>query len=188
MMPSHMPETSSALLLANDKQEVGHLEERGLRWLLDRGVSPLAIGTPWAIGAARVLIQPDNTYVPSSMGRYAYVLPCLTNVGMIDLVCWIPATGQIASRLGEAAMLGQRQVDEAADDITARPVPVWASPLSWLRGGRNGIVIVDAVRAGHLLSGLVLLAENGSHANDLRRQLRVRPPRIMVPSQQGIAA
>lgn len=188
MMPSLVPEPSLALQLADNEQEVSKLDGRGLRWLVDRGVSPLAVGTPWAIGAARVVIEPGGLYVPNPIGSYSYILPCIGAGGLIDLACWIPATGEIASRLGVAAMLGQRQAEEAVDDVTAHPVPVWRSPLSWLRAARTGIVVVDAVRAGHLLSGLVLLAEDAAHADDLRRRLRVRPPRIMIASQQGMAA
>jgi hypothetical protein len=188
MMHTLTPEPLPTLQLTADEQELGKLDGRGIRWLLDRGVNPLAVGTPWAIGAARVVIEPGGLYVPNCIGTYAYILPCIGTGGLIDLVCWIPATGEIASRLGVAAMLGQRQAEEAVDDTNVRPVPVWRSPLSWLRAARTGIVVVDAVRAGHLLSGLVLLAEDAAHAADLRRRLRVRPPRIMIASQQGMAA
>ncbi len=187
-MPSLIPEPSTALLLAADPVELGALNAETIGWLLDQGISVSALATPWAIGAARVVIEPTRRYTPNPIGEFALILPCISGAGLVDLVCWTPRSNQLASRLGVAAVLGQREADDAHDDITARPLPVWRSPASWLRAGRNGIVVVDPVRAAHLLAGLVLLAEDHEHARELHRVLRVPPPRIMNASQQRIAA
>jgi hypothetical protein len=173
---------SDALDLFTDATEVGTLGADALRWLLDQGVTVAALATPWAIHAGHVSFEPSGLYRPNICGEFAYIFGCIDGDGLADLVAWSPRVGGIASRLGVAAVLGQRQAEEARDDVTARPLRIWRNPLGWLKAGRNGVVIVDHLGAAHLLADLPIAPEEdgGRHARELRAGLRVPPPRIIA--------
>jgi hypothetical protein len=59
-------------------------------------------------------------------------------------------------------------------------MPVFCTPLRWLKADRRGLVIADPLLAAHRLSGLILEAEDEAHAAELSRILSVPPPTIVV--------
>lgn len=152
------------------------------------------------IRPARVLIE-GEAYQPHEDGDWCFVTPCLHIDGdkwrehvwtkrccapdearcwfseVVDLVAWHPATpGRWARRTGDASMLGA--IDEGA------ALRVWRTPLSWLRGGGEGVcfltseqgIIAEALRAAS-----EVIAEDGRHAAELRRICeQPAAPRIRV--------
>ncbi len=179
------PPTTAFELCAHPEEGIS-LRCDAMNWLLGQGVSIRSFASPWAVRAAHVLFEPTGRYLPCRIGPFVYVLPCIASEGLIDLVAWQPMTGRVASRLGAAGLLGQRQAEQAASYITARPIRVWKSPIGWLRAGRSGVVIVDPPRAAHLLSGINLIPQDVEHGRVLAGTLRVPPPRIL--SAERIAA
>lgn len=169
-----------------DPEEVGTMSADALQWLLDQGVTVAAVATPWAVRAAHVSFEPMGVYRPNPCGEFAYILGCIDSDGVADLVAWSPRVGRLASRLGIARLLGQRQAEDARCDISARPVRVWRNPLGWLMARRSGVVIVDQLGAAHLLAGIDIRPEDARHARELRDSLRVPPPRILLAARSDI--
>jgi hypothetical protein len=95
--------------------------------------------------------------------------------------------GTIGDPPGLAGLLGQRLAEEARDNITARPVRVWRTPLAWLRARGDGVVIADPELAAHLLSGLPIVPEDIEFGHALMG-LRLPPPRVIFSVSGRIAA
>jgi hypothetical protein len=174
----HADLENAALDLLLDPAEVSTPSTEAIRWLLAQGVVAETMARRWAIGANYVLFHPWGRYTPCVCGEFAFVFACQTVDGLSDLAAWQPSTGRLMTRLGAAGLLGQREAEEAHDDITDRPVSVWRTPLNWLRAGRKGVVIIDRETAAHILGGLPVIPEDEAFGRVLRA-LRVPPPRVM---------
>src|SRR5262249_46522092 len=119
------------------------------------------VDTPCSIGFARVTIQVTGRYVPTcGTGDFAFIFACIGLEGVIDLAAWLPRTGQVATRLGIAGLIGEREAETAQYDLNARPVRVWRDPIGWLRAGRRGVVVANEFAAAHVLSGLNVFPED----------------------------
>jgi hypothetical protein len=171
-----------ALDLLLDPAEVATPSMAAIAWLLANGVPIEAVTRFWAIGAARVIAIDSVIYMPCPIGDFAYVFACQTVDGVSDLAAWQPSSGRLMLRRGLVGLLGQRQAEEAHDDIAARPVRVWRTPLAWLRAGRSGCVVINPEIAAHILGGLPVGAEDESHAHALSA-LRVPAPRARVHAE-----
>jgi hypothetical protein len=154
--------------------------------LLDAGIDPADIASPWLICRARVIFGGNGRYRPDRIGEPALIIGVLDN-GLVDIAAWHPSTGRIATRLGVGAVLGLSAVDDGCGSAS-RPLPVWRDPVGWLLAHRCGIVIVDWGRTAHLLAGAVLQPEDKAHGAELTRRLRVLPPVIVAPRQIGAPA
>ncbi len=90
----------------------------------------------------------------------------------------------VGSWLGRAGLLGAENLWRARDILV-----VHADPLSWLRAGRDGVVVVDPVRAAPMLRDAGAM-EVGTHTE--RRRLldlmAVRPPPVRVRADERRAA
>jgi hypothetical protein len=172
-------------------------QHRDLAPLLTAGVSrqAIAIARP---AIARVRVEGDF-YAPDPEGELAYVLPVrvdnaltpeaadpaetLRTGSIVDLVAFDPAySARWAMRRDTGVWLGAVEPQYLKPD----PVPIWRSPLAWLKGECEGVCIVtgDAPAAFHVLTGCVggLIAEDHDHATELRALLS-RPwpmPRIIL--------
>ncbi len=78
-------------------------------------------------------------------------------------------------RRGEAVILGNAYLEIAGEEL--QPVPVFKTPLSWLRSGGAGIVVLDWDYARDLLLDHELIAEDVDLGNRLEATLK---PRIWV--------
>jgi len=107
--------------------------------------------------------------------------------GIIDAVAWQPSTGQVATRLGVGAMLGEGQIGREGIGSVNLALPVWRTPLDWLRAGRCGVVVLDWNAAAFVLSGLILKAEDKAHRLELTRRLTPVPPTIAISSRRQAA-
>ncbi len=83
-------------------------------------------------------------------------------------------------RRGKALVLGNAYLEIAGQE--GEPVPVFSNPLSWLRSGGAGIVVLDWDYARDLLLDHELIAEDVELGNRLEAALR---PSIWV---MGVAA
>ncbi len=91
----------------------------------------------------------------------------------------------VGSWLGRAGLLGAENLWRARDILV-----VHADPMSWLRAGRDGVVVVDPVRAAPMLRDAGTM-EVGSQAErrGLADMLTVKLPRILVrQAMRDIAA
>jgi hypothetical protein len=167
-----------ALAIFDDPNECGLPDDQAIRWLLDRGVTPLALGSPYGLHAARVRFLSDGRYVPALLGDFALVFAIIGAGGICDAAAWCPASGCVGSRLGVGYALGQGQITRAGLGSTGALLRVWRDPLHWLQNHRNGIAIIDPVQAVLALADLNVEAEK---ADELTALLRIPPPRITFP-------
>jgi hypothetical protein len=159
------------------------------------GGHALAAAAP---AVSRIAITGDS-YVPDPEGGVAYLLPVrvddaispeaadpaetIRSGAIADLVAMHPRhPDRWALRVGAAEWLGA----VPPQYLDAAPVPVWRSPLGWLRGGCIGLVILSRERASayRLLADLQgdIIAEDARHVAELRAIL-AQPwplPRILV--------
>jgi hypothetical protein len=89
-----------------------------------------------------------------------------------DLLAFSPNhPARWALRMGNATWLGNIEPQYLAPD----PVPVWRTPLHWLRNNCRGLVLLDRDRRAQyrvLISCDAILAEDERHAIELRELLR----------------
>ena len=161
------------------------LRQRNLDDFLAMGVSPTAIYQPDLVMRARVEFNSPwrrfefATENNSADVADAYIFAARDTAGELsDLIAWTPATGQIASWLGVAALLGAERVLRPR---LGEGLPVYRTPLGWLQAERNGVVIVDQVEAADLLyvAAPLIVAER-DNAAQLRRSLARPAPRILI--------
>lgn len=117
-------------------------------------------------------------------GTPAYMLLVFDQWGdALDIVAWNSATGKTTTWLGRAWALGEERVLAPRLDEHSG-LPVWRSPVGWLRARREGIVIVRPEMAALRLEGAgPLIVEDDAHGEAVD-QLLTRPKnRILVPSQ-----
>jgi hypothetical protein len=150
------------------------------------GIDGLCLGTPWPVLADSVVFS-NNTFeftrhVGGESSSPAYIIGVLGFGGLIDLVAWEPASFHIASWLGRAFAISEQQIEAPH----LEPLPVWRSPLEWLRAGRRGIVILRPEIAWSRLADVPVLAETVEDGLELRRLLSPPlKPRIFVRSSHA---
>lgn len=108
-----------------------------------------------------------------------------------DIVAFRPAEpGYCWSRCGIVAALGE----EMQSDFSDAPVPVWRTPLAWLKAGATGLCLVDpdpAVVRDVLMRCQSLVAEDAGHGREIQRLMEKhwnRLPPIYVPERVRGAA
>ena len=95
---------------------------------------------------------------------------------LLDLVAVdLDQPGRFWRRRGEALVLGSAFLDIAGHE--GEPIPVFRNPLSWLRSGGGGIVVLDWDWVPDLLLGFDLIAEDVELGNRLEAALK---PEIWV--------
>jgi hypothetical protein len=99
-----------------------------------------------------------------------------------DIVAWDARTGQLASWLGRAAMLGEEKILGWRGDA---PLHVYETIPDWLRSHRDGIVILDWRIAAERLAGVTLAASTVEGGLLLKDRL-TRAPQIMIGAVNGL--
>jgi hypothetical protein len=95
-----------------------------------------------------------------------------------DIAAWVPATNQIATWLNRVAMIGEHIV---LSPRVGEPLRVYPTPMEWLRGCRQGIVILNPFLARPLLyAASPLGVDDVEFGKRLRETLTAAPPRILV--------
>jgi hypothetical protein len=164
--------------------EAGVPDEDGLQWLLAQGVTISALSAPWAVRATVAIFSAPGRYTAALIGEPAFVFAMLDR-GIVDLAAWAPATGQIGARLGRGWAIGQGQLGTDGIGITGAPLPIFRTPLGWLKNHRRGIVIIDWDYAGFALSRVAIRPEDSSHCRELNGRLSVPPPIFVEPQRQA---
>ena len=177
----------------------GHLRQADIDRLRALGVLPLALAEgPRGIGfaLARDRIVPHRGAGRFEFARHdasageevcAFIVLALDDRAVpVDLVAF-HAGGMpfVGSWLGRVGLLGEEQLHRARDVLQ-----VHATPLDWLRGGREGVVVVDPVRAAPMLRDAgALEVESQAERRRLADMLTVRLPDIRVrPTIRSAAA
>lgn len=175
-----------ALYLLDDREEYGPPSAVSIQRLAAQGIALASIIRPWCPGVARVQFEPETRlYRPLLLGGSAFIFAVVGEDGIVDLAAWEPRTGRMATRLGKAVALGEAQISRQGLGTTGLALPVWRSPIGWLRAGRQGIVIADPLMAAHRLSGLILAGEDAAHNAELQAKLVVPPPAFTLAGEVG---
>jgi hypothetical protein len=168
---------------------LAHLNGRNLRQReIDRfaefGISALDLGTPWPVLADRVVFKDDFFLFADDVGEKGepvFTFVIISNTGFLDIAAWHPGSNRLAVWFGHGFALGERQIHYPNPLIAG--LPVFRSPMNWLRGGRRGIVIVrDDFTRVVVKSVPLLVAEDDQHQRDLRKIFPAgcRGPEIIV--------
>jgi hypothetical protein len=99
-----------------------------------------------------------------------------------DVVAWVPKLDKRTAWLNRAWALGEDSIyaPRLSDD---GGLPVWRTPVGWLKARRNGICLVRPKAAAHYLCDAgPLIAEDPCHGEELEQLLTRPAPRILIPS------
>lgn len=127
-------------------------------------------------------------YVDHEMVRGALVALAFDRDGhAADIVAW--RTGPepfVASWLGQVGLLGEEQIHGSR---MGEPLTVHPDVMSWLRCGRDGVVVVDPVRAGPLLRDAGTMQVNSyAERRRLNDMMRMELPRVIVRTALSVVA
>ncbi len=91
---------------------------------------------------------------------------------VLDLLAWpIGRPRKVASAIRRADVLGGWRISRPT--LTGGPLRVFLTPESWLKGGCEGIAIVDPIRGAARLAAVrgSVVVENVEHGRELARML-----------------
>jgi hypothetical protein len=146
---------------------------------------PPPLGIAGALGLAPVRVTADGTFEFLESGPLAVVIGVhAPDLDLCDLCAWRPSNpARWRLRLGLADFLGEETADYAA--FMGTSLWLYRSPLSWLRAGCAGSVILDWRFGRSLISDVgAIIPEGLAHGEDIERRLRERDPtlpRILIP-------
>ncbi len=156
--------------------------QKTLDWLLDNGVTPQAIIDAGGIVIAEVTFAKDRTLGPwfefSDDGEPALILRCEESGLLIDVAAMslthptrFARLERRAWALGPDLALSPSRLGN--DPHRLPPVHVYRTPLSWLQGGADGLVILDADKArDELWPFRQIAAEDQHHGQQMKRLMR----------------
>lgn len=161
-------------------------------------------------GVSRISVHPGGYYEPNEdTGIPAIIIPCWPGPApgypddIIDLLAWVPSSGNLYTRCGVADVLGEEAIYQAQPCMgKSRPLVVFSDPGAWARAhtwddqGDHGIVVINwdrvAAAMGHLIGVTDIVAPDIATGQRLRDALRPPPPpraRILVAAgETGVAA
>jgi hypothetical protein len=167
------------------------LDQAGIEWFRRRGVPITALGLPLAVMTHAVWFDrcrfEFEACRPSGEPQRAIVFPALNEFGdLADLVAWHPKSNALATWLGRVVVLGEEQI---FGPRLGEPLVVHPSPLEWLKASREGVVVVDPMRARPILqfAGPLMVAD-AAERRRLQEMLTIRPPTIRVAAKMRVAA
>jgi hypothetical protein len=107
--------------------------------LLRHGVPPMALAGDEPLWVARGYKARDDRFEPEPSAERWYAFEVR---GVDDIMFWHLASGDVASWSGRAFALGEEVIDRAATCSFGQALNVFATPLDWLQGQRDGIVVL----------------------------------------------
>lgn len=159
------------------------LSQLQIRWLQEQGVPRAALYDPDVLARADVVFGPRHfafsDEMPGEPTMSAIIIFAYDEEGVpADLVAWAPRSRQFATWMGRVAVIG----DAGAPRLASHgALVVYADPLAWLRAGREGVCVVDAVLAHHYLQDLGPYAVENADTGVFLEQVLARPrPNILV--------
>ena len=97
----------------------------------------------------------------------------------LDVVAWQPQAQRLGSWLGRTWGLGEESIYQPR--LTSDALPIWRTPLDWLRAHRRGCVLLQPKLAARFLDcAAPLQAEDIPHGHELRQVLTIPAPRIVI--------
>lgn len=126
-------------------------------------------------------------FQPAPNGKRVLVVPVYRGDIIVDLIAFNKTKfgalyGDFAFALGEDHLINAPVMDA--------PIKIYRHPITWLRNGGDGIVILNPEEAWARLSwGDNLICEDVAHGREVRNLLKPPPPRakILVQPSQGVA-
>jgi hypothetical protein len=192
--------TSSFPLLS--RTDVGRIAERRnrlqppppLAWLkrlTEMGVSLDSLAEPELPTSGHVVFLDDNIFdfadeTHGGSASEAMLLLARDEFGEpADIVAWKPKAQRLAAWYGNAPLLGMEQLQAPRLDSNGA-LKVFADPLEWLLHERDGVVIVNPVRAAPLLRAAEPLQANSTaFGRRIAEIVNLKPPRILVPIRRA---
>lgn len=153
------------------------LDDRSVAWLRRQGVPEIAIDLwPGPVGVAAIETHPLGLFDFAEHGRRAFIQPVLSGgefTDTVDLIAWYPDNpGRWWTCCYSGVPLGVDQLDRA--EIEGEPLLLQPTPLNWLCGGGNGVVVTDwAMSAPALRCVPTLITEEAEHGRYIQRRLRI---------------
>ena len=155
------------------------IEQCHLERLACVGCKGIDISRAGLVGVANIEANGDGTYQRVDHGTAAVILPARENDRIIDLVAFRTGEpGRFWLRAGLAAVLGYDFATMCVD--LERPLPVYPTPLSWLRAGGEGLCVLNSNgwEARRLLRDAAeLICQTEDLARACRDLTRQREPR-----------
>lgn len=117
------------------------------------------------------IVRMGKFYEPHPDGEYAIILPVIDVDELVELVAFDPRTPEKwFQRLGGEQLLGG---DALANQLLNKPLRIFRTPLSWMKGRCDGVVLFDIDRAFIDLktapNGIV--GEDDAHTDEARRAM-----------------
>jgi hypothetical protein len=146
------------------------------------------------LGVTQARFSPDRRFKFCDDGVPTAVCEVLGDDAetVIDLVAWpIARPEKFATALGVATGLGKDQAKNPATFFAGRPLLIHRTPLSWIRSGCRGVVVLDRLMAPVWLGAALgpIAGEDLAHGHELARLLypHVSASRILAPLRQAAA-
>ena len=175
--PTLVHELKTAWVRARGGTHAKELRPAGLYDLLTVPGTP-----PWGLAWVSVgeeFYQPE----PFPDGIPALIVPAIEALHVVDLVAVSFETGALRTRYGIADYVGYNAILHRSADN--EPVPVFEDALSWLKGGGDGIFIVDWTAIHTHLRGLPgLVCQTPALAQRIKRAFEqaIPCPPLLVAS------
>jgi hypothetical protein len=134
---------------------------------------PPPSGIAGSLGLTSVRVTVDGTFEFTNSGPPTVVIGVHgPDLDLVDLVAWRPSNpARWRLRLGFADFLGEVHADYAA--LLYGPLRLFNSPLSWLRAGCDGAVLLDAkFGLSTLRDASAVFGDDREHIQAIDRLLR----------------
>lgn len=172
------------------------IDELSVSGLRQHGVCPAAVADQdVAIGALRVRFDDQaELFTQDDDGTPAIVIVPPSDNPTDDVVAFDPSTPErFACFTGRMFALGDHRIDNPASYFAVGALPLYRTPLDWLRAECQGVCLVDrrpaAIRARLAAVARVIVGdfEHGRELRDAFGRSQQRP-KIIVPSDRRAAA
>lgn len=128
------------------------------------------------VRAATGFCASDGRFEPDPHGVTWLVFPQLR-----DVVFWNPASGQLLDWNGKSFALGEDVIEEATTFAIGYSLNIFADPVSWLRSGCDGIVVMDWSQAFDRLRYAPRVAVEASILQKYQKSMQPqRMPKVFV--------
>jgi len=166
------------------------LRQKQLDWFRRHGVPATSLfrsvdtGNPTAIMIANGVKATDCRFDDDPSGPAWFVFEECE-----DAVFWNPLDGALATYNGRAFALGEDAVTNPGTYAFDNRLDLYPDPLSWLRAGRDGCVILDWPRAWSRLQDAPRVGVSESLVRTYERHMRQPAgPEVFVLAQQRMVA
>ncbi|CAK7257255.1 MULTISPECIES: hypothetical protein [unclassified Shinella] len=156
-----------------------------LIWLSRQGVDALRLAEMLPIRSAKGRRAVNGYFEEGGAGRSFLVFEEAE-----DLIFWQPETGELATWNNRAFALGEAAIDNAATYAFGANLNILPDPLTWMRSGRDGIVVLDWRFAFDKLRDVPRIAVAEQLLPTYRKFMKPRrmPSVSVIPAKERMAA